>query len=231
MANPSDRTGWTVLAGIVLVVLGAWLLLAPLFTAVLYPIMQVLGVLVRIAWPLVLIGIGILLIIRARGGGFNVNGKKLYRSRGHKMMAGVLGGFAEYLNVDVAIVRVAYVLLTLVTGVWLGVLLYIAAMIIVPEQDVYAGSNASPWGQQQWEGQQAANVAAPPPPAPPVPGPPQSAPTPPPPPAPAAPAAPAASAPEPPAAPSAPEPPAAPAPPAPEPPVAPEPPATPTETP
>lgn len=205
MASPSDRTGWTVLAGIVLVVLGAWLLLAPLFTAVLYPVMRLLGVLVQIAWPLVLIGIGILLIIRARGGGFNVNGKKLYRSRDHKMLAGVLGGFAEFLNVDVAIVRVAYVLLTLVTGVWLGVLLYIAAMIIVPEQDVYAAQNASPWGQQQWEGQQAANVAAPPPPAPPVPGPPQSAPTPPP-----APAAPAASAPEPPAAPAVPEPPASP---------------------
>jgi phage shock protein C len=177
MTSPSDRTGWGVLAGMGLVALGAWMLVAPLLTGLLHPIVLVLGLLARIAWPLVLIGIGVLLIIRARGGGFTVNGKKLYRSRNQRMIGGVLGGFAEYLNVDVTIVRIVYALLTLVTAVWLGVLLYIAAMIIVPEQD--AAPAGSTWGQQQWEGQQAANVAAPPPPAPPVPGPPPAAPEPP----------------------------------------------------
>jgi phage shock protein C len=202
MTSPADRTGWAVLAGIVLVALGAWMLVAPLLGGLLHPVVVVLGMLARIAWPLVLSGIGVLLIIRARGGGFTVNGKKLYRSRNQRMLAGVLGGAAEYLNVDVTLVRIAYALFTLVTAVWLGVLLYIAAMIIVPEQD--AAPAGSTWGQQPWEGQQAANVAAPPPPAPPVPGPPPAAP-------------------EPPAAPAAPEPPAAP--------VAPEPPVAPTETP
>jgi phage shock protein C len=175
MSNGSKRNEWTVLAGIVLVAFGAWLLLQPVIGVVAAPFAAVLGLLARIGWPLVLIGIGILLIIRARGGGFNVAGKKLYRSRSDKMLGGVLGGLAVFLNVDATILRVGFVLLTLVTGAWLGVLLYIAAMIIVPEEEQPAAQGGAPWASQP-----AANAPAPPPPAPPIPAPPASAPTPPP---------------------------------------------------
>ncbi|OGL77294.1 hypothetical protein A3J43_00545 [Candidatus Uhrbacteria bacterium RIFCSPHIGHO2_12_FULL_54_23] len=56
--------------------------------------------------------------------------KKLYRSRTNKMIAGVCGGLGEYLNIDATIVRLAFVLLTLMSG--FGVLLYIVLWIIVP---------------------------------------------------------------------------------------------------
>jgi phage shock protein C len=201
MSHRSDRTGWTVLAGIVLVVFGAWMLLERFFAPLLAPLGWVLGQLARIGWPLVLIGIGVLLIIRARGGGFTVAGKKLYRSRSDKMLGGVLGGLAVFLNVDSTILRVGFVLLTLVTGAWLGVLLYIAAMIIVPEEEQSAAQGGAPWASQP-----AANAPAPPPPAPPIPAPPASAPTPPPAPAPEPPSG----AGEPSEAPPAPQPPTAP---------------------
>ncbi len=60
--------------------------------------------------------------------------KKLTRSTRNKMIAGVCGGLAEYMNVDPTIVRLVYALLTLFTAAFPGVLLYILACIIVPKR-------------------------------------------------------------------------------------------------
>lgn len=57
--------------------------------------------------------------------------KRLYRSREDRMIAGVCSGLADYLNTDPVIVRIAWVALAFFGGV--GVFLYIAALIIVPE--------------------------------------------------------------------------------------------------
>jgi len=56
--------------------------------------------------------------------------RKLYKSRKNKMIGGVCGGIAEYLNVDPTIVRVITGVLCLVKG--LGVLVYIIACIVMP---------------------------------------------------------------------------------------------------
>lgn len=58
------------------------------------------------------------------------NLKRLYKSRHNKIIDGVCGGFAEYLNTDPTVVRIVWVLLTLLGGA--GFILYIAAMIIMP---------------------------------------------------------------------------------------------------
>jgi phage shock protein C len=58
--------------------------------------------------------------------------KKIYRTREGRMVAGVCGGLAEYLNVDLAIVRLAMVVLALLGGI--GVVVYGAAWILVPER-------------------------------------------------------------------------------------------------
>lgn len=60
--------------------------------------------------------------------------KKLTRSRTQKMLGGVMGGLGEYFDVDPTIFRLLYALLTLATGVFPGVILYIAALFIVPEE-------------------------------------------------------------------------------------------------
>ncbi|MFQ5799026.1 MAG: PspC domain-containing protein, partial [Bacteroidota bacterium] len=60
----------------------------------------------------------------------NQKPKRLYKSRRDRMIDGVCGGFAEYLDVDPTMVRILWVLMTLMGGA--GILLYIAGMIIMP---------------------------------------------------------------------------------------------------
>ena len=58
--------------------------------------------------------------------------QRLYRSRTNKVFAGVCGGLAEYFDVDPVVIRVLFVLMVLFGGS--GILLYIAAIIIVPQK-------------------------------------------------------------------------------------------------
>lgn len=65
-----------------------------------------------------------------------MSGKKLYRSENNKMLAGVCGGFADYFNVDVTWIRLAWALVALAGGS--GLIAYIIAAIIIPtESEIY----------------------------------------------------------------------------------------------
>ena len=57
--------------------------------------------------------------------------KKLYRSTTNKMLAGVCGGLAEYLNIDPTIVRVIWALVGL-SGA--GLVAYLICALIIPEK-------------------------------------------------------------------------------------------------
>jgi phage shock protein PspC (stress-responsive transcriptional regulator) len=57
---------------------------------------------------------------------------RLTRHRGDRMVAGVAGGLAEYLDLDVALIRVGLIALCCVGG--LGAALYGAAWLLVPEE-------------------------------------------------------------------------------------------------
>ena len=59
--------------------------------------------------------------------------KKLYRSASQKMLGGLCGGLAEYLDVDVSIVRLLFVGLALVTALLPMTFFYIIAWIVVPQ--------------------------------------------------------------------------------------------------
>ena len=63
--------------------------------------------------------------------------KKLYRSKKDKMVGGVCGGLADYFDIDPTLVRVAWVLFTLAGGS--GILAYIIAWIIIPEEPAQRG--------------------------------------------------------------------------------------------
>jgi phage shock protein PspC (stress-responsive transcriptional regulator) len=52
------------------------------------------------------------------------------RSADDRMLAGVAGGIARYLNVDATLVRIGIVALTLLSGA--GAALYIAAWLLIP---------------------------------------------------------------------------------------------------
>lgn len=57
--------------------------------------------------------------------------KRLYRSTREKMLFGVCGGVAEYFDTDPTIIRLAWVVFSLLGGS--GILAYIIAAIIMPE--------------------------------------------------------------------------------------------------
>ena len=58
--------------------------------------------------------------------------KRLYRSDSNKMLAGVCGGIGEYFNIDPTVIRLAWAIFSLVGA---GVLAYIVALIIIPEEN------------------------------------------------------------------------------------------------
>ena len=58
-------------------------------------------------------------------------GKKLYRSRSNRMVAGVAAGLGEYLDTDPTIIRLIFAFLVLLGGG--GALIYIVMWILVPE--------------------------------------------------------------------------------------------------
>jgi len=62
--------------------------------------------------------------------------RRLTRSRTDEVIGGVAGGLGVYLNVDPVIVRIAWVALVLFGGT--GVLLYILAWVIIPEEPLDA---------------------------------------------------------------------------------------------
>jgi phage shock protein C len=58
--------------------------------------------------------------------------KRLVRPREDRKIAGVCAGFAEYFDLDVPLVRLTWLLVSLMTGV--GILAYPIAWIVMPEE-------------------------------------------------------------------------------------------------
>ena len=61
-----------------------------------------------------------------------MSNKKLYRSNVNTMICGVCGGIGDYFDIDPTLVRLAWVLLSLMS-VGSGVFAYIIAAIIIPK--------------------------------------------------------------------------------------------------
>lgn len=60
--------------------------------------------------------------------------KKLTRSKKDKKLFGVCGGFAQYLGIDSTLIRVILILVVVFTGVLPGVIAYLLAALIMPEE-------------------------------------------------------------------------------------------------
>ena len=59
--------------------------------------------------------------------------KKLYRSKKQRIIAGVCGGIGEYSKIDPTVVRLLWILGTLISF-GAGIIAYIIACIIIPEK-------------------------------------------------------------------------------------------------
>jgi phage shock protein C len=64
----------------------------------------------------------------------DVNGKTLRRTHEGRIVAGVCSGLGQYFGVDANIIRVAFVLVSIFTGGIFGVLAYLAAWVVIPEE-------------------------------------------------------------------------------------------------
>lgn len=60
--------------------------------------------------------------------------RRLTRSVEDRQIAGVCAGIAKYMGWDVALVRVGYVLLSIASVGFPGILVYIIMAIVVPEE-------------------------------------------------------------------------------------------------
>lgn len=65
------------------------------------------------------------------GGGKKV--KRLYRSRQDSMIAGICGGIGEYMEIDPVIIRLLWLLATILSF-GIGVIGYLVAWIIIPRE-------------------------------------------------------------------------------------------------
>lgn len=70
---------------------------------------------------------------KSSNGEGNKNIRRLYRSDNDRMLFGVCGGIAEYLDVDPTIIRLLWVLGTIAL-MGFGILLYLIAAIIIPRK-------------------------------------------------------------------------------------------------
>jgi len=62
------------------------------------------------------------------------NERRWVRALHERMIGGVCGGLAKYLNLDPSLVRLGFVILTLLSGFIIGIVTYMVMMIILPEE-------------------------------------------------------------------------------------------------
>lgn len=65
--------------------------------------------------------------------------KHLFRSRNARMVAGVAGGIAAYLNTDPLFIRLGFLALTMFNGI--GALIYVILWFLVPNEDSAAADS------------------------------------------------------------------------------------------
>lgn len=71
--------------------------------------------------------------------------KRLMRSRYDRKIGGVCAGLAQYLDLDVSLVRILWFFITLACGVFPGLVAYVLGWIIIPEEPILI---AAPTAQQ-----------------------------------------------------------------------------------
>lgn len=74
---------------------------------------------------------------------------RLTRSSDERMIAGVCGGLAQYLEIDPVFVRLAFILLLFATGI--GLPIYIILWVVMPEDNPGAVSNEIAVGKSAGE--------------------------------------------------------------------------------
>ncbi|MEZ4770102.1 MAG: PspC domain-containing protein [Caldilineales bacterium] len=137
------RSNPALLYGALLVMIGAVLLLNVLGLLP-WRLETLWGAFWALALPLAVIGVGVFLVLGVmgkapdwrqwrdlRGTGYRM---PLRRSRADRTIAGVCGGVARFFQIDPLVVRIGYVMLTVLTGFAPGVVIYALAAFFIPQE-------------------------------------------------------------------------------------------------
>lgn len=65
------------------------------------------------------------------------SGYELRRSRTDRKIGGVLGGFAEHFDIDPTLLRVGYVLVSVVSAAFPGFLVYLLLWLVIPSEPAH----------------------------------------------------------------------------------------------
>lgn len=84
--------------------------------------------------------------------------RRLYRTTDDKLVAGVCGGLARYLNLDPTLVRVVVGLLTLFSLGFPGVIGYIVLIFVMPEQSPALQEQSTPGQALQGKRERSGNT-------------------------------------------------------------------------
>lgn len=68
--------------------------------------------------------------------------RPLRRSRTNRQIAGVIGGLAEYFRVDPTLLRVIYVVGSILSAAFPGILVYLLLWLVIPEAEDSVGPEA-----------------------------------------------------------------------------------------
>jgi phage shock protein PspC (stress-responsive transcriptional regulator) len=60
--------------------------------------------------------------------------RRLRRSRSNRMIGGVVAGVADYIGMDVSLARVLYVLISIFSAAFPGILVYLICWLLIPEE-------------------------------------------------------------------------------------------------
>jgi len=69
------------------------------------------------------------------GGRIMSSENKLKRSRTDKMLGGVLGGIAKHYELDATVLRIVYVLVSLFSAAFPGIIVYLILWVLMPQED------------------------------------------------------------------------------------------------
>ncbi len=59
---------------------------------------------------------------------------RLFRTRRDSILGGVCGGLAKYFDLDPTLVRIGYILISVLSAAFPGFLVYIILWVVIPEE-------------------------------------------------------------------------------------------------
>lgn len=73
-----------------------------------------------------------------------MNAKTLRRPRQDRMVAGVVAGLARHFDMDPTVLRIIYVLVSIFSAAFPGLLVYIVLWVLMPEEESDVPGNSPP---------------------------------------------------------------------------------------